>query len=362
MSRLLLLDIFRGLAVVLMVIVDAPPDFNVIYPILKHAEWAGITIADLAFPFFVFAMGMSTALLKSFNLRKIIIRVILLFALGVIFNIFPSLLNHFMFEAEIADNIRVLGVLQRLALTYFFGVISCHMLKSNKNITAAAFILLLLSSLNAHIYLPTGTFDMNENINRALDMAILGSAHMYQHHDFIFDPENLYGTINSISSMLFGCIACRLITSSDFSNDESRALSLFGIVLLIVGGLWSYFDIISKPLWTAPYVLITSGIAYLVLAIFNWLINKFHTAERIFQPLAAFGLNPLFFYIVTNFTLIFLWTYKFEDVPLYLWTWQNTIQGFINPALSAALFSVLWCLLWLPLAEILYKRKIIIKV
>ena len=361
-DRLILLDIFRGLAVVMMIIVDAPPDFDIIYPILKHSYWEGLTIADFAFPFFVFAMGMSAALSKNFNLKKILYRTVLLFILGLFFNVLPELLNYFMFNIEISSDIRILGVLQRLALTYLFGMFSCYMLQSNKNIFLAAFFLMFISSLNAHIYSTATPFEEMSNINRAIDLEILGESHMYQSYDFPFDPENLYGTINSVASMLFGFIACRLITSKIFLGDEVRVFSLFGVTLLIVGYLWSYIDIISKPLWTAPYVLITSGISYLLIAIFNWLLEKINLSKIILQPLESFGMNPLFFYIITNFTLIFLWTVKFDEVPLYLWLWENTIQGFIDPSFSAMLFAFLWCLIWLPLAEFLYKRNIIIKI
>ena len=364
-ERLVLLDIFRGLAVVLMIIIDAPPDFEVIYPILTHSTWEGLTIADLAFPFFVFAMGMSAALTQNFNLRKIIIRVSLLFILGLVFNIFSYLLNYFLFDTAIYEdlsNVRILGVLQRLALTYFFGILSCHMLKSNKYIISAAFFLLIISSLNAHIFSPGAPFDEMSNINRAIDIEILGEAHMYNLNGNSFDPEGLHGTINSVALMLFGFVGCRLITSKIFVNDEVRVFSFFGAVLLIVGGFWSCFDIISKPLWSTPYVLITAGINYIFLAIFSYLIERFSMARKILQPLAAFGFNPLFFYIVTNFTLILSRTLQFEDMPLYLWIWQNTIQGVVNPAFSAMLFTFLWCLLWLPFAEILYKRSKIIKI
>ena len=361
-DRLLLLDLFRGLAVIVMIIVDAPPDFDVIYPILKHSAWEGLTIADFAFPMFVFAMGMSTALSKNFNPKKILRRAIILFILGVFFNVFPELLNYFMFNVEFADDIRILGVLQRLALTYLLGVFTCYMLQSNKKIFIAAFFLMILSSLNAHIYSPTTPFEVMSNINRAIDLEVLGESHLYQFYGFPFDPENLYGTINSVASVLFGFIACRLMISKIFLDDELRVFSLFGITLLIVGILWSYVDIISKPLWTAPYVLITSGISYLLLAIFSWLLKTFNATKIIFQPLCTFGMNPLFFYIATNFALIFLWTMPFEEIPLYLWIWQHTIQNVINPAFSATLFTLLWCVLWLPLAEFLYKRNIIIKI
>ena len=361
-DRLLLLDIFRGIAVVLMIVVDAPPDFDVIYPILKHSSWEGLTIADLAFPFFVFAMGMSAALSKSFNLKKILLRVSLLFILGLFFNVFPDLLRYFMLNIEIPSDIRILGVLQRLALTYLFGIFSCHMLKSNKNIFIAAFFLMFISSLNSHIYSPTTPFEEMNNINRAIDLEILGESSMYKFYGFPFDPENLYGTINSVASMLFGFIACRLITSRIFLNDEVRVFSLFGITLIIIGGFWSYVDIISKPLWTAPYVLITSGISYLLLAIFSGLLEKFRAAKFIFQPLCAFGMNPLCFYIITNFLLMFLLTVTFDNVPIYLWIWENTIQNIVNPAFSSSLFASLWCILWLPLAEFLYKFNIVIKI
>ena len=359
-DRLFVLDVFRGLAIVIMIIVDASPGET--YSILMHSLWEGITIADLAFPFFVFAMGMSAALSKKFVSTKIINRVVMLILIGLTFNIFPDILNYLITSEEInLTNFRLLGILQRLALTFIIGLYICKTLKFNVKIILVAFVLMFLSSLGSHIYSPDAPFDKIQNINRALDILVLGENHIYQFYGFPFDPENLYGTINSVASMLFGFVACQIIISKKFFQKKIQILFLFSITFITIGEILSCFDIISKPLWTAPYVLITSGISFLLLTIFLWLFEHFPAAKIIFQPLSAFGINSLFFFIATNFLLIILSTFCIEEIPIYIWIWQHTIRESLNVQFGATLYMFFWCLLWLPLAEIFFYKKIFIK-
>ena len=369
-QRIIEIDIFRGLAIITMIIVDAPPDFEVIYPILTHSSWQGLTVADLAFPAFVFAMGMSASLSvfkSSFHFRHIISRTLLLFFIGLIFNTFPYFFNWMLSnitDSELYEqaiiNGRILGVLQRLALTYVFGILLCRILSTDKNILVSAFVLMTASSVGFHLYSPDDPFNQMNNISRAMDIYIFGEMHLYQYYGFPFDPENLYGTISSTASMMFGVLAGRLVLKNKMERTNLKEMCLLGIALIICGCLWSTFDIISKPLWTAPYTLLTSGISFLLIALIICLCSQF-AASKLFRPFCAAGTNPLFFYLITNVALIVLWTITFEDVPVYLWIWQHTTKDLISPAFGSAIYAFIWCLLWLPIAELLYRKNIIIK-
>lgn len=317
--RNLSLDAFRGLAILIMIFVDSPPDFDSLAPILKHSDWEGITIADLAFPGFVFAMGASLAFSSR---RKFLKRALILFLLGVGFNL-------------VCGQIRLLGILQRLALTYLIGSFLIRRLKSRKKILLATTILLGITSLGFHLYSPADPFNSQQNLSFAIDLAIIGSDLMYLGG---FEPEGLFGTIPSVASMLLGFAAGRSI------RDEDRSLVIFGLILILLGFAWSHFDIVSKPLWTSPFVLINAGLDSILLALIRFL------PDGILEPLVAFGQNPLFFFLATNLMLILLWR-----LEIYSWLWQQS-------GLSSAMFATAWCLMWIPLAEYFHHRGVVVRV
>ena len=344
-KRLFVLDVFRGLAVFIMVLVDAPPG-DAIYPIFKHAPWEGLTIADFAFPFFVFAMGMSAALAKAFPLNKVLFRSAKLFLIGLIFNLILEILSSLVTDEGLnLSQFRILGILQRLALTFLLGVMIVKLLKTNVKILIAAFSLMLISSVLSHLYCPENPFAIENNINLAVDLKILGANHLFRYGDPLFDPENLFGTINSASSMLFAFITCKiLIENLSVPSKLFRKLASFALALFLCGLLWCHFDIVSKSLWTAPFSLFTSAICIVVL-IFLYFIED--SAKTLLKPLAAFGMNALPLFLATNLTLLILiYAFTIEDTPLYLWVWLHTVYGFISPAFSALLYSLLWTSLW----------------
>ncbi len=373
------LDVFRGLAVAIMVLVDAPPDFGAIYPILVHAPWQGITIADLAFPGFVFAMGASAACSLARNPRdgwkerrgKVLRRGILLFLLGVLFNasygVFSWLLvegfgaNAF-YEAAILHG-RLFGVLQRLALVYVAGMFLTLLLKGKGRILLVSFALLFASSGGFHLYAPEAPFNMMDNVSLAVDLIFPGVDHIYIYYGLSFDPEGLYGTIAATASMLFGVLAGRVLTEAGSFRPRFFRLFLGGILLLAAGWGWSFFDMIGKPLWTAPFALLNAGLDGVVLAGLAYLFHGFPSMKGWFHPLCVYGRNPIFLYFATNFALMFLWILPSpaEQIPVYAWVWQHTLRGFVSLPFSAALYAFLWCVLWWPVAEVLHRQRIMIK-
>lgn len=374
--RLVAIDIFRGLTIAIMLLVNSLPDFEQAYPLLLHAPWAGLTIADLAFPGFVFIMGVSASLWfakhrdDSFGEKFSIIlkRSVLLFLFGLILNQLPLLLQHcFSPEAggsllnDIMEHGRVMGVLQRLGLVYFFGMIITWWLHSEKHIAIMALLLLALSSTCFHLYDTTNPFSPDNNISMLIDGIFPGVAHCYLGKPF--DPEGLYGTIAATASFLWGMLAGRQLTLESAPIFE-RVLMLLvsGTLLLILGGVWSYMDIISKQLWTAPYVLFTSGGFMWGLGLLQMALSLFPDFMKwLFTPCRLFGTNPLFFFIVPDRVLLLLWYIKVQGTAIYPWLWEHTLLGVLGAPLSIAVFALLWVLLWLPVASFLHKRQIIFK-
>ena len=374
------LDVFRGMAIAIMILVDAVPDFNAVPPILAHSPWQGITLADLAFPGFVFSMGVSAAF--SFRhgahrspgewRRKILQRIFRLFLLGLLVNAMPAFFDLLLvpgydgaafFDQAVAHG-RIPSVLGRLALTYGLGMGLLLLLKSRGRLSVAAFALLFVSSLGFHIYAPADPFAPGHNISQAVDLVVPGAAHVCPYYDFPFDPEGLYGTLASTASMLFGCLAGQMLSGNDSARAKFPVLFGSGLCLLMMGWAWSFFDIISKPLWTAPYALLTSGGSLALLACLDASFQNFPRMAAWFRPFLAFGANPLLWYVVTNMALMLLWELPSPDpdISSYTWLWLQWSEGFGQTPATAAAHMVLWSILWWPLAEVFYRRGILVKI
>lgn len=341
------LDILRGLTIALMIVVDAPPD--VIYETLQHAAWEGLNFADLVFPGFVFAMGASATFAgarRQPSVQKIFRRAVLLFIAGFLFNV----LIFFCYSQE---HIRFFGVLQRLALTYFFGMLILLKLKNTAQITAAAFLLLVISSAGFHIYAPSAPFAEIRNISGATDYIFPGVNYIYTP---THDPEGLYGTLASTASMLFGIVAGKFLL-----KNELWKILLYGAGILISGYVWSFFDIVAKKIWTAPFALLTSGMAMLVLVALGLLFKNLPRAKKYFRLFDSLGRNPLLFFMASNVSLTLLWTIKISNVPIFFLIYQKLFQGFISGEFGTLTFCAVWCLIWMIPAEILNRRGIFIR-
>ncbi len=364
MQRLYSLDVLRGLAIFLMIFVDAAPTEET-YPIFLHAEWEGLTLADCAFPVFVFAMGMSAAISmarRNSSTKRILKRAAILFALGILFNIYPSVLEYLILDEPVAiEHLRLFGILQRLALAYLFGALLVQAIKNELGILAAMFMLLILSSAGFHIYAPENPFAIEHNISNAVDLIFPGVNHIYE---TTHDPEGLYGTIASVATFLLGYLTGKILISKADWRDKLIVFGASGVIFLVQGGMWSTFDIISKNLWTAPYALINASIELFLLVALIYLSDKVPKSRKFLQPLNALGTNPLFFFLMSNFALIFLCKIptEIEGVSFYLWLYQSMFHDLINPAFGSMIFCLLWCLPWLVLAEIFYRFKIVIKI
>lgn len=379
-KRLASLDVFRGFAIICMLLVDALPAFDTAYPWLLHTKWQGCSFADLAFPAFVFAMGNAGVfwLRKRRELatrRKLFLlakRAALLFLFGWLLNQCGIVFLH-IFQPEqvtmplvqdISAHGRIMGVLQRLGLVYFCGMLLCWLLADGRKIFGAALVLLCLSSLGYRLYNPLAPFAEGNNLSWFIDQQLLGTAHTYLGAGF--DPEGLYGTLNCTASMLFGYLAGSIMTDNTLPfGKRLYRLFLLVVILASLGNIWRFVDILSKPLWTAPYVLLTSALFISVLAIVQFCFDqKPQFMAKLCYPCLAFGMNPLVLFLATNVALTLLWTipYPSAENPLYPWLWEISLQGFISEPFSILLFAVLWLILWNFVAIGLLKRRIFIKI
>lgn len=314
-SRLLSLDVLRGITIAGMILVNNPGSWSYKYAPLGHAQWHGLTPTDLVFPFFMFIMGISTYIsLRKFNFEwskatflKILKRTIVIFVIGMgiawlslSFRTFRSLdaettgfFERFFTAISNFENLRILGVLQRLALSYGATALIAILIK-HKYIPHV----IVSSLLGYFVLLLFGNgFDFSEqNIIAVVDKAVFGINHMYTDSGLHFDPEGLLSTIPSIAHVLIGFYAGKMLMQTKDNYERIRHLFILGAVLTFAGFLLSYGCPINKKIWSPTFVLTTCGLASTLLALLIWAIDiKGHKNwSRFFE---SFGVNPLFIYV-----------------------------------------------------------------
>lgn len=360
-ERLLSLDVFRGITIFFMIIVNTPGSWNYVYSPLRHASWEGCTPTDLVFPFFVFIVGLSMVFSfskledqsKSQIALKIFKRTALIFLVGLFLNWFPF------FHKNIAD-LRIMGVLQKIALSYGGAALIVLYLGKHWLPFITGFILLAYWLLMANFGgdVPYG---LEENFVRAIDLKIFGAEHLYGGFGMPFDPEGLIGCIPSIATVLLGYIFGRRILELESKERLVQEYTIAGIVLVGVGILWGLGFPIIKALWTSSYVLYTAGLALLVFAILIYIID-IAEFKKWTKPFRVFGLNPLFAYALSGLIFrLFIYVFKFDDTNPYAWAYSNVFQTLFGNHLGS-LFqaivygSIIWFFTWL-----LYRKKIVIK-
>lgn len=387
-SRLLSLDVLRGITIAGMIMVNNPGSWGSIYTPLEHAQWNGLTPTDLVFPFFMFIMGVSMFLsYKKFDFKlsgqtftKLLRRSVLLFLIGLAIGWFSlfcrglvalrtediPLLDKILQSANSFDHIRILGVLQRLALVSFFGSFIVLTVKPKRIPWLIGFILLFYWILMA----ATGSLLENDSsLVSIIDSAVLGLTHMYTDQlpngsKVVFDPEGLLSTLPCIAHVLLGFLAGKIISESKDNNQRIQKLFIFGTIIMFIGFLLNYGFPINKKIWSSSFVLATCGLASLLLALLIYIIDiKGKKKWSIFFE--SFGVNPMFIYVVAGIISILLANIGF----MYYGEWIST-KGFIytqwlNPVFGDYLGSLVYALLFVTLnwfiGHILYKKKIYIK-
>ncbi|MBN8647407.1 MAG: DUF1624 domain-containing protein [Caulobacterales bacterium] len=366
-GRYLSLDIFRGLTIVLMIIVNsqgtgAPP-----FPLLDHAEWFGFTIADWVFPSFLFATGSSIAFMNMGKFSdaqyfaKVFKRTILIFLIGLILAWFPFFLfnKDGNFEWKYFENLRFMGVLQRIALCYFFASFIIRYLKPNW-VLIAMFVLLFAYWGILYFGAPNGLqYDKMANFGTYIDNLIIPKSHIFR-RDGGFEPEGLLGTIPAIANILAGFLTTNFIRNSNNTNQTIKSLFMFGALAILIGIIWGQFFPISKKLWTSSYVMLCNGLDILVLALIMVFYQKFKFGAKFFE---SFGKNPLVVYIFSIALLKIMMTIQVaKGKNLYSFLSADFANILIPGAFGSLIFSIFIMLICYIFAYWLDRKNIIIKV
>jgi predicted acyltransferase len=421
-DRIISVDVLRGLTVLLMTLVNNPGSWSYVYPILDHAKWNGCTLADLVFPFFIFIVGIAVPLAMPIkkdnteNVTKIITRSLRIFCLGLFLSYFYSI--HFMGlqpgilllcirlfftflvgYALIGDfkpktktilavtifiiliglaysghenfaKIRLLGVLQRIGIVYFF--VSIIYLKTTIKTQAilAAIILLGYWAIMTLIPVPgigQPNLEVGTNFASWLDSVLLEN-HMYIETK-TWDPEGLLSTLPVIGNGLIGLLIGQLLIQPMPKIKINKIMTGISFVLILLGLVWALVFPINKSIWTSSYVLFTAGLALLLLSVIYYIIDVLGY-KKWTTFLLTWGVNPMIVFFVSGILPRALTMIKIQDpenisdtinVRDYAYNfWISPL--FENQLLSSLTYSIIYILLWSCVLWYFYKKKMIFKV
>lgn len=369
-QRYLALDVFRGMTICFMIIVNSPGSWDIAYAPLLHATWHGFTPTDLVFPSFLFAVGNAMAFVmpkyealgNGVFWRKTLKRTFLIFLLGYLMYWFPFLHQAADggWELRPIAETRIMGVLQRIALCYFFASVILHF-ASQKIAMWIGAGLLLLYWLLSYVFGDAGDpYSLAGNAGLKLDLAVLGPKHLYHGEGVAFDPEGLLSILPAIVNVLIGYFAGMLIRRQGNTYETIAKLMLTGVVLIFVALVWDMAFPINKKLWTSSFVLLTSGIALLTLSVLIYVIEILQR-KKFTYFFVVFGRNPLFIYLLSEILLVTLYLIPLGESNVQV-SIYNVFSSFASPVNASLMFALFFMLVCWSVGYVLDRRKIYIRV
>ena len=359
-NRLLSLDVFRGLTIGFMILVNCPGDWGHVYGPLLHADWHGCTPTDLVFPFFLFIVGIAI----TFSLtrrkaagenvyKKILTRTLWIVGIGVLLN------GAFKFDLA---TWRIPGVLTRIGIVY--GVCALLFMKFNARqlLWIAVGCLLGYWALMTLVPVPGqghASLEMGKDLGAWLDRQIFGD-HLWRYAK-TWDPEGLLSTLPALATCIAGILTGNWLRRNMEENAKWVALFAVGVLLVAGGLLWGEVFPINKKIWTSSYVLYHSGWALLTLGTIWWLVDvKGYKSWT--PPLIWFGMNPLFIYILHSVIVKIMFAIKIGGDASYTWIYDNVFASWLSPVNASLAFALMHVGINLLVAWILFKKRIFIKV
>ena len=367
-TRLVSLDVFRGITIAGMVLVNNPGTWSSIYWPLKHAEWHGWTPTDLVFPFFLFIVGVSITLAFARRVEegtvqralylKVLKRSAIIFGLGFFLNLFPN------FDL---GNVRIPGVLQRIAICYLIASLIFLKTKVRTQFLIALALLLVYWLLMTRIGAPgfaAGDLTKEGSLASYIDRVLLGP-HVWRQAK-VYDPEGLLSTIPAVATTLFGVLTGHWLRSERTQWDKVSGMFAAGAVAVVLGWVWNSFFPINKPLWTSSYVLFTAGLGLQLLALCYWIID-IKGYRRWAWPFAVFGVNALALFVGSGLMVKLMGLIRFPNadgtrISSQSWIFRNLFLAWATPINASLFYAIAFILLWLFFMWLLYRKRIYIKV
>lgn len=378
-NRLISLDVFRGATIALMILVNNPGDWGNVYPPLLHAKWNGCTPTDLVFPFFLFIVGVSVTLSltkrkeRGDDLFKLVLQIFrrsfLIFFIGVFLNAYP--------DFNLSE-VRILGVLQRIALVYFFISLIFLFTEWKTQVIISAILLLGYWALitlvpvpgigmpnisQPTIYDPNLQKEIAPNIVAWLDNKLL-AGHLWRSTK-IWDPEGLLSTLPAIVTGLFGVLLGKFLRTKLDEFNKIIWIFFTANILIFTGLLWDLVFPMNKSLWTSSYVLFTAGLALHFFAMCYWLIDV-KKIDWWIKPFVVYGTNAITVYTLSWIGGTFLRRVKFDfygtETSLRNFLYDNLFKPFFSPINASLAWAIFYVLFWLGIMWIFYKKKIFLKI
>lgn len=369
-KRYLSLDVLRGLTIALMVVVNTPGSWSTIYAPFEHAPWHGFTPTDLVFPTFLFVVGNAMSFsLKKYEAagerafwQKILKRSLLIFLIGLLLTAFPLVTRT---EEGIVwkdfTEMRIMGVLQRIALCYFFASIIIHYLKSRGALALSVFFLLAYWGIMWFFGTHPDPYSLPNNAALKFDLLVFPKENLWKGFGQAFDPEGLLSTLPAIVNVIAGYLCGRFIQKNPKKIKLVVSLLCMGVILLGIGKFWNIFFPINKGIWTSSFVVYSTGWDLLLIALLIFIteIAKISRWTYFFQ---AFGRNPLFIFIMSGVLIKLLNFIQIDGESLKAIIYREGFQSWLDPYNASLLFALSFMLsLWL-LGYVLDRNKIYIKV
>ena len=369
-ERLLSLDVFRGLTIAGMLLVNNPGSWGATYRPLRHAEWHGWTPTDLIFPFFLFIVGITTALSLAARrergdsehamVAQILRRGTVIFLLGLLLSGFPFF--------DLAS-IRIPGVLQRIAVVYVAAALLSLRTTLRQQVAIIAVLLYGYWFLMTLVPVPgrgLGALWLGEpsgTLAAWVDRALL-DGHLWK-ATVTWDPEGILSTIPAIGTAMLGICAGGWIGERRPLLERIAALFAVGSIAAVAALMWSWSFPINMNLWTSSYVLFTAGMACMVLATCMWLID-YQRLTWWTKPFVIFGVNPIAAYVGSGLLARLIYTvltvpYEGQRVPLQTVLYRTAFASWLPPEDASLAFALCTVLFWLAVMWVFYRRGIFLK-
>jgi predicted acyltransferase len=371
-SRFLSLDVFRGMTVCFMIIVNTPGSGATPFAPLLHAAWHGFTVTDLVFPAFLFAVGNALSFTKGRQANesgvflKILKRTAWIFILGYLLYWFPY------FKADETGQLilkpisetRIFGVLQRIALCYFFGALMIHYLSSKKIIILSSLFLLGYWVILLLFGDPADPYSMLGNAGHYLDKFLIGESHLSKGEGVPFEAQGILSTMPAIVLVIIGYFAGKFIQEKGKNYESIAKLLLAGAVMIFIAVCWDSTFPINKKLWTGSFILLTSGLNLIILAGLLYIVEiKSWNWGNWTYFFTVFGKNPLFIYLLAEvMSRVFSLIKVGEDISLRSLLSKSIFQNIAPGPLGSLLFAISFMLLCWLVGLWMDKKRIYIKV
>ncbi len=371
-GRLVSLDVFRGITVAAMLLVNDPGSWGAIYQPLTHAPWHGWTPTDLIFPFFLFIVGITTQLSLTARrargardadlVRRIIRRGVVLVLLGLFASAFPF------FPWERVVHLRIPGVLQRIGIVYLCAALLLLKTSVRTQIAIAAALLvgywLALTLIPVPGVGPATLSPPDATLAAYIDRLLL-DGHLWA-ETRTWDPEGPLSTLPAIATALGGALVARGLARSTPLSERLNTLYATGVGLLVSGAMWGWVFPINKNLWTSSYVLFSAGMACVTLATCMWLV-EIRRSTWWTRPFLVFGVNPIVAFLGSELLARLIYSvievpYKGDTVSLETAIHRTLFASWLPPKPASLAFALTVVLLWYFILDALYRRGIVLKV